>query len=172
MNLIQVTCILIIAIVALATATPFGHSESYAHFNIESDGHHGGEEEHSFEGEHHFGNEHHFSGEEHHFGEEDLGGYHEHEHHEVINHHAPAHYEYKYGVNDPHTKDNKEAWETREGDVVKGSYSLDEPDGSKRIVDYTADKHNGFSAVVKKIGGHKGFEVEFWGKGHDGHSGL
>lgn len=159
----------------LVTAYPYGHSESYAHFNIQSDGgHHGGEEEHHFEQDHHLGGEeYHFGGgEEHHFGGEELGGYHGHEHHEIVDHHAPAHYEYKYGVNDPHTKDNKEAWETREGDVVKGSYSLDEADGSKRIVDYTADKHNGFSAIVKKIGGHKGYEVEYWGKGHDGHGGF
>jgi len=29
---------------------------------------------------------------------------------------------------------------------------LYEPDGTQRIVEYTADKHNGFNAVVKKIG--------------------
>lgn len=33
-----------------------------------------------------------------------------------------------------------------------GAYSLAEPDGTTRIVEYTADKHNGFNAVVKKIG--------------------
>lgn len=31
-----------------------------------------------------------------------------------------------------------------------GQYSLVEPDGSIRTVDYTADKHNGFNAVVHK----------------------
>lgn len=41
-----------------------------------------------------------------------------------------------------------------------GSYSLVEPDGSKRVVDYTADKHHGFSAVVKKIGHHGHHSVE------------
>lgn len=35
---------------------------------------------------------------------------------------------------------------------MKGGYSLYEPDGTKRVVEYTADKHHGFNAVVKKIG--------------------
>lgn len=55
-------------------------------------------------------------------------------------------------MKDSHTGDNKEAWETRNGDHVKGAYSLIEPDGTKRIVEYTADPHHGFQAVVKKIG--------------------
>ncbi|KAF2880954.1 hypothetical protein ILUMI_25235 [Ignelater luminosus] len=42
-------------------------------------------------------------------------------------------------------------WETRDGDKVRGQYTLLEPDGSKRIVEYTADKHSGFNAVVKTI---------------------
>jgi len=29
---------------------------------------------------------------------------------------------------------------------------LYEADGTKRVVEYTADKHNGFNAIVKKIG--------------------
>lgn len=33
-----------------------------------------------------------------------------------------------------------------------GGYSLQEPDGTTRLVEYTADKHNGFNAIVKKIG--------------------
>ena len=36
--------------------------------------------------------------------------------------------------------------------MVKGSYSLNEPDGTIRVVEYTADDYNGFNAVVKKIG--------------------
>lgn len=55
-------------------------------------------------------------------------------------------------MKDYHTGDHKDAWETRHGDQVKGSYSLLEPDGTKRIVDYTSDKYHGFNAVVKKIG--------------------
>nr|CAD7447706.1 unnamed protein product [Timema bartmani] len=61
-------------------------------------------------------------------------------------------YKFDYAVHDPHTGDIKNQWESRDGDVVKGSYSLVEADGTLRTVDYTADKHNGFNAVVKKSG--------------------
>lgn len=40
--------------------------------------------------------------------------------------------------------------ESRSGDVVQGSYSLTEPDGTRRTVDYVADPVNGFNAVVRK----------------------
>jgi len=63
---------------------------------------------------------------------------------------SPPKYSFSYGVNDPHTGDNKEHHETRDGDVVQGSYSLVEPDGTRRTVEYTADPHNGFNAVVHK----------------------
>ncbi|KAF6199328.1 hypothetical protein GE061_007354 [Apolygus lucorum] len=59
-------------------------------------------------------------------------------------------YKFEYGVHDAHTGDVKSQSEVRDGDVVKGSYSLVEPDGSKRIVEYTADDHNGFNAVVHR----------------------
>nr|XP_026485921.1 cuticle protein-like [Vanessa tameamea] len=57
-------------------------------------------------------------------------------------------YEYTYSVADGHTGDNKQQQESRDGDVVKGSYSFHEADGSIRTVEYTADDHNGFNAVV------------------------
>ncbi|CAG9837286.1 unnamed protein product [Diabrotica balteata] len=63
---------------------------------------------------------------------------------------APAHYDFGYAVSDPHTGDSKSQQESRHGDVVQGSYSLIEADGSKRTVEYTADPHNGFNAVVHK----------------------
>ncbi|CAG4977136.1 unnamed protein product [Colias eurytheme] len=65
---------------------------------------------------------------------------------------APAHYSYEYGVQDPHTGDFKSQQESREGDVVRGSYSLHEADGTIRRVEYTADAHNGFNAVVHREG--------------------
>lgn len=40
--------------------------------------------------------------------------------------------------------------ETRNGDVVEGSYSLIEPDGARRLVSYAADPINGFNAVVQR----------------------
>ena len=66
---------------------------------------------------------------------------------------AHPQYQFSYGVNDAHTGDQKTQHETRDGDVVQGSYSLVEPDGSVRTVDYTADPHNGFNAVVHKTAG-------------------
>ncbi|XP_061379780.1 larval cuticle protein A3A-like [Danaus plexippus] len=59
-------------------------------------------------------------------------------------------YSYAYDVQDSLTGDSKSQHESRDGDVVKGSYSVVDPDGTKRTVDYTADPHNGFNAVVRK----------------------
>ncbi|XP_045466252.1 larval cuticle protein A2B-like [Harmonia axyridis] len=70
--------------------------------------------------------------------------------HVVAEHEAPAHYKFGYQVSDPVTGDEKHQEETREGDVVQGSYSLVESDGTRRIVEYTADAVNGFNAVVHK----------------------
>ncbi|XP_073836509.1 cuticular protein 76Bb [Musca autumnalis] len=61
-------------------------------------------------------------------------------------------YQFDYGVKDLKTGDIKNQWEHRDGDVVKGGYSLKESDGTTRVVEYHADDHNGFNAVVKKIG--------------------
>ncbi|XP_058120935.1 adult-specific cuticular protein ACP-20-like [Anopheles ziemanni] len=61
-------------------------------------------------------------------------------------------YQFEYGVKDPITGDHKSQWEMRDGDIVKGAYTLDEPDGTQRIVEYRADDKNGFVAIVKKIG--------------------
>ncbi|EDW79591.1 uncharacterized protein Dwil_GK20563 [Drosophila willistoni] len=71
-------------------------------------------------------------------------------HDEGLDYHAYPKYHYNYGVADSHTGDVKSQHEVRDGDVVKGSYSLVEPDGSVRTVEYTADDHNGFNAVVHK----------------------
>lgn len=43
--------------------------------------------------------------------------------------------------------------EVRDGHVVKGQYSLVEPDGSVRVVTYGANDVNGFNAIVKRVGG-------------------
>uniref|UniRef100_A0A0K8T5N4 Cuticle protein 8 n=1 Tax=Lygus hesperus TaxID=30085 RepID=A0A0K8T5N4_LYGHE len=74
-----------------------------------------------------------------------AGGHHE-------DYYAPPHYAFEYKVHDGHTGDVKSQHETREGDVVKGYYTLKEADGTTREVHYTADKHNGFNAEVKRIG--------------------
>ncbi|KAF6200889.1 hypothetical protein GE061_005336 [Apolygus lucorum] len=59
-------------------------------------------------------------------------------------------YSYSYQIQDALTGDQKGQTESRDGDVVQGSYSLVEPDGSVRTVEYTADPVNGFNAVVHK----------------------
>lgn len=57
---------------------------------------------------------------------------------------------FSYDVADPNTGDYKSQVETRVGGTVSGQYSLVDPDGTQRIVDYTADDVNGFNAVVRK----------------------
>nr|XP_026485944.1 cuticle protein 19-like [Vanessa tameamea] len=69
-------------------------------------------------------------------------------HDEHVDYHAHPKYDYSYSVSDPHTGDHKEQHEVRDGDIVKGEYSLLQPDGSFRKVTYTADDHNGFNAIV------------------------
>ncbi|XP_053682457.1 larval cuticle protein A3A-like [Sabethes cyaneus] len=59
-------------------------------------------------------------------------------------------YSFSYGISDALTGDQKSQQESRNGDVVQGSYSVVDPDGTKRTVDYTADPVNGFNAVVHR----------------------
>jgi hypothetical protein len=59
-------------------------------------------------------------------------------------------YSYAYDIQDALTGDSKSQHESRDGDVVQGSYSLVDPDGTRRTVEYTADPHNGFNAIVHK----------------------
>ncbi|BET00729.1 Hypothetical protein NTJ_13545 [Nesidiocoris tenuis] len=70
----------------------------------------------------------------------------------IPGHFAPAHYAFDYSVQDPHTGDYKAQRETREGDVVRGFYTLLEADGTTREVHYTADPVHGFVANVRRIG--------------------
>ncbi|XP_013178170.1 PREDICTED: cuticle protein 7-like [Papilio xuthus] len=78
-------------------------------------------------------------------------------HHEAVHGHGHGHidyfthpkYEFDYKVEDHHTGDQKSQHEHRDGGAVKGSYSLHQPDGSVRHVEYYADDHTGFHADVK-----------------------
>ncbi|XP_063906162.1 uncharacterized protein LOC135124870 [Zophobas morio] len=63
----------------------------------------------------------------------------------------PRDYHFNYAVSDPHTGDHKSQWEVKTNGVVRGGYSLLEPDGTTRLVEYIADDH-GFRAVVNKLG--------------------
>lgn len=68
-----------------------------------------------------------------------------------IDEHDPnPHYNFAYDIEDSLTGDSKSQHESRSGDVVRGSYSLIDPDGYRRIVEYTADPHEGFKAVVRR----------------------
>ncbi|GAB1868810.1 Larval cuticle protein A3A [Camponotus japonicus] len=66
------------------------------------------------------------------------------------NYNSHPRYSFGYSVADGLTGDNKVQEETRNGDVVEGSYSLIEPDGARRLVSYAADPINGFNAVVQR----------------------
>ncbi|KAL9700005.1 hypothetical protein quinque_003446 [Culex quinquefasciatus] len=61
-------------------------------------------------------------------------------------------YKYEYGVKDEKTHDHKSQWESRDGDVVKGQYTVDEADGTHRVVDYASDHKAGFQAHVQRKG--------------------
>uniref|UniRef100_A0A2H1W9R4 SFRICE_024529 n=1 Tax=Spodoptera frugiperda TaxID=7108 RepID=A0A2H1W9R4_SPOFR len=96
------------------------------------------------------------------------GHHHEHHHHasssqtlkqyhgkateKHVEYYSHPKYEFAYEVKDPHTGDKKSQHESRDGDVVKGVYSLHEHDGTIRVVEYHADKKTGFNANVKFIG--------------------
>ncbi|XP_049866469.1 cuticle protein 21-like isoform X2 [Pectinophora gossypiella] len=71
-------------------------------------------------------------------------------HLKTVDYVAKPDYTYAYGVEDPHTGNLQNHKEHRDGDVVRGEYSLVEPDGSVRLVRYTADPKNGFQATVHK----------------------
>ncbi|XP_058456843.1 larval cuticle protein A2B-like [Malaya genurostris] len=99
---------------------------------------------------------HHQPQEEHHQPQPEIH-HHKVEHHEEHvyeiphDYYAHAKYKFDYGVQDPHTGDHKTHWEERDGDVVRGAYTIFDSDGSTRIVEYTADPLHGFNAVVKKV---------------------
>ncbi|XP_068630559.1 RNA-binding motif protein, X-linked-like-3 [Battus philenor] len=79
-------------------------------------------------------------------------GHHQEVHHDHGHHHdyyTHPKYEFEYKVEDHHTGDIKSQHEHRDGDSVKGGYSLHQPDGSDRHVEYHGDKHSGFHADVK-----------------------
>lgn len=64
-------------------------------------------------------------------------------------------------MEDPHTGDKKSQHESRDGHVVKGVYSLHQPDGAVRIVEYHADKKTGWVQCTGKIIKKKHYIFEF-----------
>ncbi|XP_017042471.1 protein Ycf2 [Drosophila ficusphila] len=61
---------------------------------------------------------------------------------------ARPEYSFAYGVEDGKTRVLQNRKETRHGDEVRGVYSVVDPDGTLRVVKYTADDANGFQAEV------------------------
>ncbi|XP_022217981.2 cuticle protein 18.6 [Drosophila obscura] len=70
--------------------------------------------------------------------------------HEVYPDDPHPKYNFAYDVQDALSGDSKSQSESRDGDVVQGEYSLDDADGFRRTVKYTADSVNGFNAVVHR----------------------
>lgn len=131
------------SVVAFAAASEIGHGYKVEvkHVQEHYPSHHD-------DGHHHVG-ESYNNHDQHHVGHDDEGHHHE-EHHEEY--HSHPKYKFEYGVKDEKTGDHKSHWEHRDGDVVKGEYTLEDADGTHRIVEYTSDKKNGFNAVVKTVG--------------------
>ncbi|EDV50701.1 uncharacterized protein LOC6545722 [Drosophila erecta] len=61
---------------------------------------------------------------------------------------ARPEYSFAYGVEDGKSRVLQNRKETRNGDEVRGVYSVVDPDGTLRVVKYTADDANGFQAEV------------------------
>lgn len=61
-----------------------------------------------------------------------------------------AQYTFQYDVDDPFTGDSKSQSESRDGDVVRGQYTVNDPDGTTRIVDYSSDPVNGFKVSINR----------------------
>lgn len=57
---------------------------------------------------------------------------------------AKPDYSFTYGMHDPESGVAQAQAEAREGDTVKGEYSVMEPDGTLRTVTYVADPVHGF----------------------------
>lgn len=62
---------------------------------------------------------------------------------------AKANYHFAYSVDNQATGDVKQHSETRNGNQVHGSYFVLEPDGGRRLVEYTADER-GFRPRVQR----------------------
>jgi hypothetical protein len=69
-------------------------------------------------------------------------------------------YHYRYAVDDPTSGVINDRWEHRHGEYVKGAYSVLEPDGRLRIVDYEVDGPKGFHAVIRTQFPGKNFLIE------------
>lgn len=79
--------------------------------------------------------------------------YYGHPHQTIIKHvqpEAPANYEFNYNINEASTGDVHSQKESAKDGAIWGSYELNDADGFRRIVDYTADDVHGFQANVRR----------------------
>ncbi|XP_047020545.1 histidine-rich glycoprotein-like [Helicoverpa zea] len=160
---------LVIALVAAVSARPqHGHDYQHGHGHAVSSQsivlhqtheskhepvHH--EEHHEEQHEQHQEEHHHGHHEEHHghaSSSQSIKQHHGKATEKHVEYYSHPKYEFAYKVEDPHTGDKKSQHESRDGHVVKGVYSLHQPDGTVRIVEYHADKKTGFNANVKFVG--------------------
>ncbi|XP_013135516.1 PREDICTED: uncharacterized protein LOC106100988 isoform X2 [Papilio polytes] len=61
-------------------------------------------------------------------------------------------YAFSYGVADEQTGDIKNVWDSKDGDIVKGQYSVLDADGSVRTVEYTASPDASVNAAANNDG--------------------
>nr|XP_049702836.1 histidine-rich glycoprotein [Helicoverpa armigera] len=160
---------LVAALVAMTAARPqYGHDYQHGHGHAVSSQsivlhqtheskhepvHH--EEHHEEQHEQHQEEHHHGHHEEHHghaSSSQSIKQHHGKATEKHVEYYSHPKYEFAYKVVDPHTGDKKSQHESRDGHVVKGVYSLHQPDGTVRIVEYHADKKTGFNANVKYEG--------------------
>ncbi|XP_018010165.1 cuticle protein 19 [Hyalella azteca] len=73
----------------------------------------------------------------------------------------PKPYSFSYGIDDKHYGPSFMQQEKSDGHSVKGSYTVQLPDGRLQTVTYTADHDNGFFADVKYSG-----KAQYPSKGH------
>ncbi|XP_066979040.1 cuticle protein 19-like [Macrobrachium rosenbergii] len=65
---------------------------------------------------------------------------------------APMPYNFVYGVKDQYAGADYGHSEDSDGNTVKGSYTVQLPDGRRQTVNYIADHYNGFQAQVNYDG--------------------
>lgn len=70
----------------------------------------------------------------------------------IQHHHEPGMpFDFAYAVNDPATANQQSHKATSDGDVTRGEYRVQLPDGRTQVVRYTADWKNGYNAEVIEL---------------------
>lgn len=65
-------------------------------------------------------------------------------------------FDFAYSVSDYPTSNQQSHKATSDGDVTRGEYRVQLPDGRTQVVRYTADWKNGYNAEVRRV--HRGFD--------------